>query len=663
MENLNNVRIRKRSRLLVTAACALGVLWTVHPGAVITHLLGSPRTSAAGLPSRLADPRELFPRQSEFPAGVPGSHSGVRASAERIARHIAYLASDELQGRRAGTPGADKAASYIAAEFKNDGLTPAAPSGFLEPFGFVSRVELGRGNRFVIRLGADSKTIALKDDWMPLAFSSPASVSSDVVFAGYGISAPELKYDNYSGLDITGKTVMILRGGPDGDNPHGRFADYTMPGREIQFKTLKAREKGARGVVFLSTTPAFADDSLSRLPFDLNFLDGGIAAAALSRTEAEALFIRSGLKLADVINKLNIDPHCPSLSGVEIDFKTHVDKITSQSSNVVGMIEGSDPVLRSQYIVIGAHYDHLGLGGPESLEANPYGKIHHGADDNASGDGVLLELARALSAERSSLRRSIIFAAFSGEEEGLLGSGAYTKSPPIALTSTEAMINMDMVGRLRERHLIIGGVATSPAWKPLLQSLNDEAGAKADGVQAVDRRFTLVLQDDGYGPSDHQSFYVHDVPVLFFFTGSQDDYHKASDTADKINNEGARQIAEFVAKLTLSIANRPDRIAFNRVKRETKPASGGFRVYLGTVPNYSEQTEGLKLDGIRPGSPAERAGLLAGDIVVKLGTLAVKNIYDYTYALEELRAGEETEIVVRRAEKLVKLTIVPEKRN
>ncbi|MGH9762501.1 MAG: PA domain-containing protein, partial [Blastocatellia bacterium] len=363
--------LKTRRRWLSLAAGAIGFIAVsvFHPWTTIQS--AAPRTVPASSAPNLAH-------------GLPsGAQSSGSISADLIAKHIAYLASDELQGRRSGTPGAEKAAAYIAAEFMKYGLKPAASNGFLEPFSFVSKVELGQANAFSVRVGGASKTLAVKDDWMPLAFSSPASVSSDVVFIGYGISAPELKYDNYAGLNVSGKIVLIVRGGPDGDNPHGRFADYTMPGREIEFKTLKAREKGAKGVVFVSTTQNFAEDSFSKLPFDLNFLDAGIAAAGISHKSCEAIFNSAGLTLDDVIKRLNTDPAAPALSGVEFDLKTDVDKITSQSANVVGMIQGSDRALRSQYIIIGAHYDHLGLGGPESLESNPYGKIHHGADDNA----------------------------------------------------------------------------------------------------------------------------------------------------------------------------------------------------------------------------------------------------------------------------------------
>ena len=293
----------------------------------------------------------------------------------------------------------------------------------------------------------------------------------------------------------------------------------------------------------------------------------------------------------------------------------------------------------------------------------PEGQIHHGADDNASGTTGLLELARVLSSSREKPRRSIVFIAFSGEELGLLGSGAYTKTPLAPLASTVAMLNMDMIGRLRNNGLFVGGVGTSPVWKPLLEKLNSATGEKADSPESGSgSRFQLSYGEDGFGPSDHQAFYVKDIPVLFFFTGSHDDYHKPSDTADKINVEGLKQIATFVGQVAVDVANEPARIAFNRVKVQSKPTGGGFRVYLGTVPNYSDQSDGMKLDGVRPGSPGERAGLKAGDIVIKLGKTPIKNVYDYTYALGELRPNEEVEIVIRRDGREMNLKITPEKR-
>jgi Zn-dependent M28 family amino/carboxypeptidase len=591
-----------------------------------------------------------------------GSSAGS-ISAERIAEHIRFLASDQLRGRRAGTPDADQAANYIADEFKKYGLTPAAPSGFLEPFTFVSGVKLGDSNYLHVKASGIESTLAIGTDYMPLAFSSSVAVRGPVVFGGYGISAPEQQYDDYKAIDVKRKIVMIMRGSPDGDNPHGRFADYTAPGREIEFKTLAARQKGASGIMFISDAESFKDDPLSRLRYDLNFLDAGIPAVVLSRDAASRLLGIAGIKLPAADDSARqAAPAADDLPGVDSQIKTDVIRIESTTSNIVGLIKGADPQLTTEYVVIGAHYDHLGLGGPESLSQNPYGQIHHGADDNASGTAAVLELARVLAEHRQQLKRSIIMASFSGEEEGLLGSAAYTRNPPVPLSSTVAMINMDMIGRLRLNMLMVSGTATSPAWKPLLEELNkkDVAG-RADGG-AGNGRFKLALGDDGYGPSDHQSFYIRDIPVLFFFTGSHDDYHKPSDTADKINAEGIKQVAELVGEVAIRVADEPSRIAFTKVKKESKPAAGGFRVYLGTVPNYAEQADGLKLDGVRPDSPAERAGLKAGDIVVKLSHVDVKNVYDYTYALEELKAGVEVDMVIRREGKLIMLKITPDKR-
>ncbi len=583
-------------------------------------------------------------------------------SADRIARHVEFLASDRLQGRRAGTPAADQAAEYIARQFRGSNLKPAATAGFLQPFTFVANVKLGAGNSFQMKAPGGSRSFNVAEDFMPLAFSSSAPASGQIVFAGFGIGAPELQYDNYSGVEVAGKIVMVMRGSPEGDNPHGRFGDYTTPGLEIQKKTLKAREKGARGVIFISDEERFSEDRLSRLHHDLNFLDAGIPAIVVTQQVAQAILSAGGSTLAELQKRAKETAAPLAVRGVEIEFKTDVVKVEGKAENVVGILQGSDPVLSSECIVIGAHYDHLGLGGSESLAAKPEGQVHHGADDNASGTSVLIELARVMSANRSKFRRSIVFIAFSGEELGLLGSAAYTRNPAVPLKSTVAMLNMDMVGRLRNGSLFVGGVGTSPAWQPLLDKLNGSGAAAASGGIGSQSRFQLGIGQDGFGPSDHQSFYVKDLPVLFFFTGSHDDYHKPSDTADKINSDGARQIGEFVRKIIAEIANEPQRIAFTRVQTESKPTGRGFAVYLGTVPNYSDQSDGLKLDGVRAGSPAERAGLKAGDVVTKLGSVPVKNVYDYTYALGELKAGEEVEVVLRREGREVRLKLTPEKR-
>jgi hypothetical protein len=575
------------------------------------------------------------------------ARSAPELSAERIRGHVEFLASDKLQGRRTGTPAADEAANYIAAQFRSYGLKTE-----LQPFSFVSKVELGKQNEFKIKTSSVARALKVGEEFMPLAFSPSQRAEGEVVFVGYGISAPEQQYDNYAGADVKGKLVMVLRGSPDGDNPHGRFAAFTQPGLEIQNKTLKAREKGASGVIFVSAESVFQHDRLSRLRHDLNFLDSNIPTVVVSREAAEAMLAAGNVSLADTELKLKEKPEARA-TGARAEFKTDVVKVNGTGSNVVAILKGSDPQLSSEYIAIGAHYDHLGLGGTESLAANPEGSIHHGADDNASGTSALIEMARVLSAEKAKVRRSIVFLAFSGEEMGLLGSAAYTKNPAAPIASTVAMLNMDMVGRLRDGKLFVGGVGTSPLWKPLLDKLNAGAGSS----------FQMSYGQDGFGPSDHQSFYVKDIPVLFFFTGTHDDYHKPSDTAEKINAEGVKQIVGMVREVAVAVANEPERIAFTRVKVESRPTGGGFRVYLGTIPNYSDQQDGMKLDGVRPGSPAERAGLKAGDIVVKLAATPIKNVYDYTYALGEMRAGQEVDVVIRRDGREMTLKLTPEKRN
>jgi aminopeptidase YwaD len=594
-----------------------------------------------------------------------------KVSAEAIKRHVDFLASDKLQGRRAGTLQADEAAKYIAEEFRRNGLKPLSGAGFLQPFSFVSGVKLGTRNSFeishkrfgrVLQSEASSSVtdVTVGEDFMPLAFSSSQPAKGEPVAVGYGISAPELQYDNYAGVDVKGKIVVILRGSPDGNNPHGKFAEYTAPGMEIQKKTIKAREKGASGVIFISEETRFSNDRLSTMRHDLNFLDAGIPAVVVSRQAAESLFASEKMKLAEAIKKANESAAPVNLQNIVVAFKTDVVKINGKSSNVIGLIEGSDARLKSEYVIIGAHYDHLGLGGPESLAANPEAQIHHGADDNASGTSALLELARAMNSDRAKVRRSVIFMAFAAEEMGLLGSAAYTKNPPVPLASTVAMLNMDMVGRLRNGSLFVGGVGTSPVWKPLLDKLN----ADVQGPEATGRRFQLGIGQDGFGPSDHQSFYVKDIPVLFFFTGSHDDYHKPSDTAEKVNAEGTRQIAEFVREIALNVAGEGERIAFTKVKSDNtnQGRRGGFRVSLGTVPSYAEQSDGLKLDGVRPGSAAEKAGLKAGDVIIKLAAFAIKNVYDYTAALGELKPDEPIDVVIRRDGKELTLKLTPEKR-
>jgi hypothetical protein len=636
--------------------------------------------------------------------------SSPTPSVDRLRQVIAYLASDALEGRRTGTPGANDAAHYIAGEFNRFGLRPglqiARPartrgetqSRYLQPFPYIASVELGSNNLFFLNPGKtdDMAQFKVSEDWMPLGFSSNGSVKgAEIVFAGFGISSAELKYDDYAGSNAKGRIAVVFAGTPDGDNPHGQFARAG----EIRFKVAAARAAGVQALLIIANEEKLKEDRLSRLSYD-NTGEAGIPVIVISRQLAEKLLGSTDLKLAeknaDARTALPASPRnqgeglaysiSPSQvlrlprQGLRLDLSINVARRESPSFNVIGVLPGSDPKLKGEAIVIGAHYDHLGRGGEGSL-APREGDIHHGADDNASGVAGLIELARMLSSQK--LKRMIVFIAFSGEEEGLIGSSYYVNHPIVPLASTVAMINMDMIGRLKERNLIVGGVGTAQEWRSLIDtgnvvqgmtvSLNNSdrpnpvigvpvvTGSNGRPVVTLDpgNKFVLTLNEDGYGPSDHSSFYAKQVPVLFFWTGTHNDYHKPSDTADKINYEGEARIVDFVDRIIRDIDKSDKRPTYAVAKSDSQGRSMGFRVYLGTIPNYAESSDGLKLDGVRDDSPASKAGLKTGDRIVKMGGHEVKNVYDYTYALGEMKAGQEYQVEIVRGSERLTLRITP----
>ena len=341
--------------------------------------------------------------------------------------------------------------------------------------------------------------------------------------------------------------------------------------------------------------------------------------------------------------------------------------------NVIGRLEGRDKRLRNEAIVIGAHYDHLGHGGKGSGSLMPDStEIHHGADDNASGTAAVIELARQFTREKSN-KRTIIFVAFSGEEEGLFGSKYFVNNPVFPLENIVAMINLDMVGRLHDNKLTIGGIGTASEWKNLVEKKNTGESTVTPLALSSNMRlkpaaspaynFVLGLSEDGFGPSDHSSFYTKKIPVLFIFTGTHLDYHKPSDTADKINYTGEANIISYVAAITRAIDQNQTRPTYT-VAKVTAPTGGrsGFNVTLGTIPSYTDSTDGMVIDGVRDDSPASRAGLKANDKIIKLAGKDVNNVQDYTDILGTLKAGEEYEIVVRRGTETLKFKITPAKR-
>jgi hypothetical protein len=634
----------------------------------------------------------------------PKPASNAVPSVERLRAHVTYLASDQLEGRRTGMDGANAAAAYIAKEFSRYGLRRSngidrpgmsileadSPRRYMQEFPFVAGVTLGQSNAMLFAphvattaqdaaKPVDTRAAALDlrvgEDWTPLGFSSNGKVTNaPATFVGYGIKAAGLNYDDYAGVDLRGRVAVALAGTPDGDNPHGEFARFT----DVRWKAIAARENGAAALVVVAREDNFRDERLARLSYDNSAGDAGLPVVVISRqAAARILGMNSSTQLAEVekdVGKwsmargttqvrgynVTVEVKFNMLDGVTLSISTDIVKRNAPGANVIGVIEGSDSQLKNEAIIIGAHYDHLGRGGEGSLAVRE-GEIHHGADDNASGVAGLLELARLFSAQGARPKRTLVFIAFSGEEEGLIGSDFYVNHPLLSLTNTVAMINMDMIGRMKEKRLMIGGVGTAAEWRQIIEDENLRVG-----VAYTDRRssspgplFTLTLNDDGYGPSDHSSFYSKQIPVLFFFTGTHDDYHKPSDTADKIDYESEARVVSLVEGIVRSIDTSRKRPTYKVAKSEGERRPMGFRVTLGVVPNYAEATDGMKIDGVRDDSPAARAGLLAGDRVTHLAGREVKNVYDYTYALGEMKAGEEYDIEIVRGSQTLKLKITP----
>jgi len=617
-------------------------------------------------------------------------------SVDRLRNTIMYLASDALEGRRTGTQGANDAAHYIAAEFNLLGLRPGMSGGgrtrgenrarYLQPFPYVSKVELGKNNLFFVNSGRadDIAQFKVGEDWMPLGFSSNDEVkAAEIVFAGYGISSSELKYNDYAVSNAKDRVAIVFSGTPDGDNPHGQF----VQAGQVRFKAAAARAAGVRALLIIADDEILQHDRLSTLSYD-NAGEAGIPVMVISRRLAQKILTLGSLdEYLAFADSRKVDTHVTAdrptscsvniprslllrsgVASTKLNFAVNVNRIESPSFNVVGILPGSDPKLKNEAIVIGAHYDHLGLGGEGSL-APREGEIHHGADDNASGTAGVLELAHMFT-QGPKPRRTIVFVAFSGEEEGLIGSNYYVNHPVVPLANTVAMINMDMIGRLKDQKLSIGGVGTAQEWKAEIKRTQDlltapqtiPASAGNHSSASTASPFALTLNEDGYGPSDHSSFYSKQIPVLFFWTGTHNDYHKPSDTAEKINYPGEARIISFVANIIRDIDRNDKRPAYTVAKSESQGRATGFRVYLGTIPNYADSNDGLLLDGVRDDSPAAKAGIKAGDKIVKMAGRDVKNVYDYTYALGEMKAGEEYDVELMRGGQRITLKIRPEAR-
>ncbi|HEV7767889.1 MAG TPA: M28 family peptidase, partial [Thermoanaerobaculia bacterium] len=547
-----------------------------------------------------------------------------------IEAHIRILSADLMEGRGLGTKGIDKAATYIQNQFSRAGANPAFGRFYRQKFPVKIGVSLGGGNRIA----------GLKnDDWTPLGFSSAGSFDAPIAFVGYGIDAEPLNYRELEGIDLKGKVALMLRYEPQERDEKSVF-DGKRPSRwsAMRYKATKARDLGAVAVVFV--TGPLQDEEKDKIPALTN--DGPESSIGIPVIQVKTSVAQKWLDLAKFQKDVDADlkPRSRVLDA-KLSGTVDVQASFAQGENVVGMIPGRG-ALKDETIVIGAHYDHLGYGGRGSMRPNDT-SVHNGADDNASGTGAVLVAAKRMRELLGNQQnnRTIIFALFSAEEVGLGGSAYFVEHPPVPLSSIKAMINLDMVGAMRDDKLVALGSESAAEWQPLLDRLGSEL------------KLHVAPGGDGYGPSDQTSFYAKQIPVLHFFTGTHERYHTPDDDADQVNFDGAAKIAELTARVGMALAS--GEVTPQYARAAAAPAmqgdSRGYGAYLGTVPDFTAMeasSGGVKLADVRAGGPADKAGIRGGDVLVAMAGTRIENLYDMTYALQDHKPGETVDVVVVR---------------
>jgi hypothetical protein len=571
----------------------------------------------------------------------PNEIPSLSSAAEDIFQsRVRYLASDELTGRGVDTPGIKLARDYLAREFTRFGLVPGGDDGtYFQTFSVTTGVAIKQPTSLVLNGGT---ALALESDWTPLGLSASGRIHAPVTFAGYGITAKDYGYDDYTGIDAKGKIVLVLRYEPppkDEKSPFQKWPRYSNYAT-LRAKVNNARDHGALGMILVDLHSP-QKDALISLRGVVSRSDNNFIAAQLKREIAERWFEAQAFPLSSAKEKIDREekPHSLALSELEVTLQVTLEPIRERAENVIAILPGSDPVLKNENIVIGAHYDHLGFGYYGSRDTSMEGRIHHGADDNASGTAVLLQVAQQLARSNPNPSRTIVFAAFSGEEVGLLGSRHYVEHPPFPLSTTRAMLNLDMVGRLRDNRLTVFGTRSASELSGIVN-----AAAPPLGLE--------ITESDRVGRSDHMSFYNKKIPSLHFFTGSHPDYHRPSDTWDKLNTEGMARISDLLTATAQKLAGIREAMVFvslpSRPPADREEPSRGYGAYLGSIPDFADNTEGVRLAGVTEGSPAALAGLREGDVIISFAGGKVQNLEDLVNILRGKHPGDEVEIVVRR---------------
>ena len=587
-------------------------------------------------------------------AATPAPTTVGPADAQRYVNDIKTLTQPKMEGRGEGTKGLVRAEHMLAERYKSVGLEPAGQKGFLEAFTVTTGAKLKGKNHLMVQNGESKMEVKLDQDYVPFSFSASGEASGPLVFAGYGATAEEFGYDDYAGIDVKDKIAVVLRYEPSGFAAKSGNQGLTTHAQFIT-KAINARNHGAKGLILANGKLGDGEEDLLTRFGSVNGPENvGILFAQVKNTVAEEWFHAAGKSLKDVQEQINIGNKPASFAFPEstrVSLSLGIENTHATVDNVLAYLPGKT----DEYVILGAHYDHLGRGNFDSLAPSQIGQIHPGADDNASGTAGLLELARLLAPLKGQLKRGILFASFAGEELGLLGSAAWVKEPTKPLDKAVAMLNMDMIGRIKDNKVYIGGVGTGSTFQKVLEQAHDDSQLKFEYSQG------------GYASSDHTSFVTKKIPVLFFFSGLHSDYHKPSDTWEKINGEAAARLLNVVASAAVAIADAPERPQFVTVV-ESNPHSGvtggggGYGPYFGSIPDFGQTENGVKFADVKPGSPAAKAGLRGGDVLIQFGDKPIKNLYDFTDALRRSKIGEAVHVTVLRDGKELKVDVKLEQR-
>jgi hypothetical protein len=575
------------------------------------------------------------------------------ADPNRYLADVKSLTAPSMEGRGDGTKGLVRASHMLEKRYKDLGLKPAGTQSYFQPFTVITGAKLKSAhNHFTTQEASQKHDLKLNQYFVPFSFSSSGSANAPVVFVGYGATAEEFGYDDYSGVEVKDKIVVLLRYEPAGFAEKSGNTGLTRHAQLIS-KAINARNHGAKALVLVNGKLGDGEeDLLTRFGSVSGPENTGIILAQVKNEVADRWFQLSGKSLAEVQGQINHSTKPQSFAfpdSLHVALSVDIETTRATVNNVLAYLPGKT----DEYVIVGAHYDHLGRGNYDSLAPSQIGQIHPGADDNASGTAGVLELARMFAPLKGQLQRGILFASFAGEELGLLGSAHWVQEPTLPLDKAVGMLNMDMIGRIKDDKVYIGGVGTGST----LKSIVEQADAKSG--------FKIEYSPGGYSASDHTSFVTKHIPVLFFFSGLHSDYHKPSDTWEKINAPSAARLVDVVGSAGLQLADASERPTFVTVV-EDKPLAGagggGYGPYFGSIPDFGQVENGVKFSDVKPASPAEKAGLKAGDILVQFGDKPIKNLYDFTDALRRSKVGDVVEVTVMRDGKPVKASVKLEQR-